>query len=144
MAAIIKKCETIPGYELFKYYAQEEQLHVISSNDVNDYLNEITSENITAKDFRTWSGTVLFLEYFTKHPHKTLPEIIKDVAGELGNTPTICKKSYIHPKFIELIQDERILKELTGRNEKAQKYFSQNEKIALHLLKKIRKNTRLL
>lgn len=108
LARIIRRCEELPGYQLFKYIDDKGEARSIESADVNEYLREITGEDVTAKDFRTWAGTVaatLFLtelEPFTSKTQatKNVTGVIKEVAKKLGNTPAICRKSYVHPDVL--------------------------------------------
>jgi DNA topoisomerase-1 len=109
LAAIIKRCQDLPGYELFQYIDPEGNRHSIEASDVNDYLRQITNEDFTAKDFRTWAGTVLacaMLREFEPaetqtQAKKNLVAAIKRVAARLGNTPSVCRKCYIHPAVLE-------------------------------------------
>jgi len=112
LARIIKRFLDIPGQELFKFLGENGEPRAIESSDVNDYLREISGEDFTAKDFRTWSGTILAarflreaaveasLEPETRRAKKELVRAIARVADELGNTPAVCKKCYIHPAVI--------------------------------------------
>jgi DNA topoisomerase I len=109
LARIVERCQDIPGYELFQYVDHEGERHSIDSADVNDYLREITNEDFTAKDFRTWAGTVLacsMLQEFEAFASQTeakrnVVQAIKQVAGRLGNTPSVCRKSYVHPAVLD-------------------------------------------
>jgi DNA topoisomerase-1 len=109
LARIIQRCQDIPGYELFQYVDGEGQHHTIDSADVNDYLRETTNQYFTAKDFRTWTGTVLActklheLDVFESETEakKNVVEIVKAVAARLGNTPSVCRKCYVHPVVID-------------------------------------------
>ncbi|HKO17826.1 MAG TPA: DNA topoisomerase IB [Acidobacteriaceae bacterium] len=109
MAAIIKRCHDLPGYELFQYIDPEGNRHSVDASDVNEYLRQITSEDFTAKDFRTWAGTVLacaMLKEFEPvetqtQAKKNVVEAIKRVAARLGNTPSVCRKCYVHPAVLE-------------------------------------------
>jgi DNA topoisomerase I len=109
IAAIVNKCADIPGYELFKYICDDGTKKDVTSADVNAYLKEITGQNFTAKDFRTWSGTVLAtlaLTEFEKYDSeaqakKNVVRAVEHVAKQLGNTPAICRKCYIHPEVIQ-------------------------------------------
>ncbi|MEW6493417.1 MAG: DNA topoisomerase IB [Cyanobacteriota bacterium] len=109
LARIIKRCQDIPGYELFQYVDNEGQRHSISSEDVNNYLREITGEDFTAKDFRTWAGTVLAARELKQMPpfesqtqaKKNVAQAIKAVAKELGNKPATSRKYYVHPAIID-------------------------------------------
>jgi DNA topoisomerase I len=106
LARTIKRFLEIPGQELFQYIDEDGEPRAIESTDVNDYLREITGEDFTAKDFRTWSGTILAARFLreaeqdTQAAKKELLRAIARVADELGNTPAVCKKCYIHPAVI--------------------------------------------
>jgi len=112
MARIIKRFLEIPGQELFKYVDDDGEAKGIDSAEVNDYLREITGEDFTAKDFRTWAGTILAARYLreataaatapidSRGARKQLVRAIAMVAEELGNTPAVAKKGYIHPAVI--------------------------------------------
>jgi DNA topoisomerase-1 len=108
LAAVVKRCQALPGHELFQYLDDEGQHRSIDSADVNDYLRESTGEEFTAKDFRTWAGSVFaaqtlsalkFTESEAEMKHGVV-EAIKLVAKRLGNTPATCRKHYIHPAVI--------------------------------------------
>lgn len=109
LARIVARCQDIPGYELFEYLDDEGAPHTVDSADVNDYLREISRQDFTAKDFRTWAGTVLAcmllreLEEFTSvtEAKKNIVAAIKTVAGKLGNTPAVCRKCYVHPAVLD-------------------------------------------
>ncbi len=109
LAKIIQRCQDISGYELFQYVDGEGQHHTIDSADVNDYLRDATDQHFTAKDFRTWTGTVLActkLHEFdvfesVSDAKKNVVETVKSVAAKLGNTPSVCRKCYIHPLVID-------------------------------------------
>ena len=108
IARIVKQCQDIPGQELFQWYDDEGRRHDVTSQDVNDYLREITGRDVTAKDFRTWAGTVLAamalheFETFDSDAKakKNVRAAIESVASRLGNTPTICRKCYVHPEIV--------------------------------------------
>ena len=109
LARIIRQCEDIPGHELFHFLDHDGNPHAIHSDDVNDYLREITGDHFTAKDFRTWAGTVLAAQLlqgfgdFTSaaQAKKNIVAAIKEVASQLGNTPSVCRKCYVHPAVLE-------------------------------------------
>jgi DNA topoisomerase-1 len=118
IAKIVKQCQDIPGQELFQYIDEEGQRRDVTSSDVNAYLKEITGRDITAKDFRTWAGTVLaalaLAEFETfdsdARAKKNVRAAIERVSGRLGNTPTICRKCYVHPEvFHSYLQGELLL-----------------------------------
>ncbi|MGF1521190.1 MAG: DNA topoisomerase IB [Leptolyngbyaceae cyanobacterium] len=109
IVAVIKQCYEIPGYTVFQYLDKEGQRQQVDSGDVNDYLRKITGEDFTAKEFRTWAGTVLTAQELgglATAPPKTeaqqhVTEAIKVVAKQLGNRPATCRKYYVHPKVPE-------------------------------------------
>lgn len=109
LARIVRQCQDLPGYELFEYLDESGETHKIDSSDVNDYLRSISGEDFTAKDFRTWAGTVLAslalreFDEFTSETQakKNVVEAIKAVAQRLGNTPAVCRKCYVHPAVLE-------------------------------------------
>jgi DNA topoisomerase-1 len=109
LAAIVRRCQELPGQELFQYLDEDGEPRTIGSEDVNDYLRGITGEEITAKDFRTWAATNLAalalreLESFdTEAPtKKNVVQAVEAVAKMLGNTPAICRKCYIHPAIMD-------------------------------------------
>jgi DNA topoisomerase I len=105
LARLVKRCQEIPGQELFQYLDDDGQRHSIESSDVNAYLRDISGSDFTAKDFRTWNGTVLALRYLNvcEPPSSAtagkrfISNAIKSVARALGNTPAVCRKAYVHP-----------------------------------------------
>jgi DNA topoisomerase-1 len=126
LAAIVKRCRDLPGYELFQYVDEDGTRQVIDSSDVNQYLREITGEDFTAKDFRTWAGTVLAARALGELPSesateakKNLVQAIEAVAGLLGNTKSVCRKCYIHPAVIDAYLDRSLLDTLEQRADAA-------------------------
>ena len=123
LAGIVKSCQDLPGQELFQYLDEQGQTQDVRSSDVNDYLRQISGRDFTAKDFRTWAGTVLAamaLREFQKfdsqaQAKKNLLRAIESVAEKLGNTPAICRKSYIHPEVIGAYLDGSLLETLKQR-----------------------------
>ncbi len=113
VARIVRACQDLPGQQLFQYLDEEGTRQGIDSADVNAYLKEITGREITAKDFRTWFGTVAAATLLHERgacdtvtaTKKTTREIIETVSGRLGNTPTICRKCYIHPEVLAAYGD---------------------------------------
>jgi DNA topoisomerase-1 len=109
LAAIVRRCQEIPGHELFRYIDEEGVARVVESGDVNEYLRAITSSDFTAKDFRTWAGTVLAASLLAECPafaserqgKRHLLDVVRRVADKLGNTPTVCRESYIHPAVVD-------------------------------------------
>lgn len=123
LARIIGRARDLPGQELFQYVDDDGELRTVDSSDVNDYLREITGEDYTAKDFRTWSGTLLAalaLQEYEKvdseaQAKKNVVRAIEAVAEKLGNTPSICRKCYVHPGIIESYLDGSMLQALHQR-----------------------------
>jgi DNA topoisomerase-1 len=109
LAKIVKSCQDLPGQELFQYVDDQGKRQDVKSTDVNDYLREISGEDFTAKDFRTWAGTVLgamalreFEQFDSKaQAKKNIVQAIENVAERLGNTPAVCRKCYVHPDVID-------------------------------------------
>jgi DNA topoisomerase-1 len=106
LARIVKRCRDLPGSELFQYIDNDGSRHSIDSGDVNEYLRAISCREITAKDFRTWAATNLAVlalhELNEEKPTKVGSlQVIKQVAKQLGNTPAVCRKCYIHPAVLE-------------------------------------------
>jgi len=127
LARIIDRCQHIPGQELFQYVDVNGQRHSIESGDVNDYLREITGEDFTAKDFRTWAGTVLAalalqeLGVFGTEAQakKNVVQAIERVSERLGNTPAVCRKCYVHPAVLDSYLDGSMLETLKQRADEA-------------------------
>lgn len=109
VARIVRQCQDLPGHELFEYLGETGKTCKINSADVNDYLRSISGEDFTAKDFRTWAGTVrasMVLREFADfrsetEAKKNIVQAIKSVAKRLGNTPAVCRKCYVHPAIVE-------------------------------------------
>lgn len=123
LARVLQRMRELPGQELFQYVDAEGERHGIGSGDVNDYLREVTGEDYTAKDFRTWSGTLLAalaLQAFEQvdsdaQAKKNIVQAIESVAKKLGNTPTICRKCYVHPAVLESYLDGSLLEGMRAR-----------------------------
>ena len=147
VAKIVKQCQDLPGAELLQYVDDDGQVRDIGSADVNDYLREITGEEFTAKDFRTWAGTVLAakaLQEFQEvdsqaQAKKNVVQAIERVAEKLGNTRTVCRKCYVHPAVIDSYMDGSLLQHLGGEVKKLIKPLHQlkpEEAAVLVLLQK--------
>jgi DNA topoisomerase-1 len=123
VAKIIKACQELPGQELLQYVDEAGNCQDVTSSDVNGYLKEITGKDITAKDFRTWAGTVLAamalneIESFDSaaQAKRNLRAAIEKVAARLGNTPTICRKCYVHPEVMNSYMDGNLVLELKAK-----------------------------
>ncbi|UYZ64156.1 DNA topoisomerase IB [Hymenobacter weizhouensis] len=117
LARLVQKCKEIPGQHLFQYYTPDGHRHELESGDVNEYLQEVTGLKLSAKDFRTWGGTVKMVEcleaILNENPDfpkdKTIKQAVKDVAKNLGNTPTVCSRYYIHPQVVELFNSDKLI-----------------------------------
>ncbi|RON24371.1 DNA topoisomerase [Pseudomonas brassicacearum] len=108
LARIIKRCQEIPGQNLFQYLDENGERHTVSSADVNAYLQTLTGADFTAKDYRTWAGSVLALSVLRElhwepesDAKRHVVEMVKNVARQLGNTPAVCRKCYIHPAVLD-------------------------------------------
>jgi DNA topoisomerase-1 len=127
LARLVRRLQDLPGQELFEFLDEEGKPHPISSHDVNDYLREITGEEVTAKDFRTWAATNLAaialreLESFdTKaRAKKNVKQAVEAVSKMLGNTPAICRKCYIHPAIFDGYLDGSLPEALKRRADEA-------------------------
>jgi DNA topoisomerase-1 len=127
IAKIVERCQDLPGQELFQFVDDDGARHDVRSEDVNDYLREISGQDFTAKDFRTWAGTVLasvalreFEKFDTKaQAKKNVVAAIEAVSVKLGNTPAVCKKCYIHPHVLDSYLEGTLLETLKQPTEKA-------------------------
>ncbi|QJE01647.1 DNA topoisomerase IB [Massilia forsythiae] len=125
LARIIQRTRDLPGQDLFQYLDEDGERHTVDSGDVNDYLRDITGEDYTAKDFRTWSGTVLAalaLQEFEKfdseaQAKKNVVRAIESVSEKLGNTPSVCRKCYVHPAVLDAYLDGTMIEGLRARAE---------------------------
>jgi DNA topoisomerase-1 len=125
LARIVKSCQDIPGQELFQYVDDQAHRQKVNSEDVNEYIREVSRADFTAKDFRTWSGTVLaalalqeFEEFKTKaQAKKQMVAAIERVALRLGNTPAVCRKCYVHPEVFAAFTDGTLARLLQHRAE---------------------------
>ncbi|HEV8310794.1 MAG TPA: DNA topoisomerase IB [Methylomirabilota bacterium] len=127
LAGVVARCQELPGQELFQYLDAQGRPVSIDSSDVNGYLRRITGQEITAKDFRTWTATVLAamaladLARFesTVQARRNVLRAVATVAARLGNTAAICRKSYVHPVVIDAYLQGSLLDQLAVRTEKA-------------------------
>ncbi len=120
IARVVRACQELPGQELFQYVDEEGELRDVSSADVNAYLREISGSDITAKDFRTWAGTVMAALALQEASQLELPGTVRQqlktaierVSARLGNTPTICRKCYVHPEILQAHASGALLLEI--------------------------------
>jgi DNA topoisomerase-1 len=123
LAEVVRRCRDVPGQHLFQYVDDRGRPRQVGSADVNDYLRRAAGGDFTAKDFRTWAGTVLAaarlateeLPGSVKAAERVVVRVIRDVAGTLGNTPAVCRKSYVHPKVIEAFAAGELARVRGGR-----------------------------
>jgi DNA topoisomerase-1 len=116
LAAIVRRCQGLPGQELFAYVGSDDVIHDVGSADVNEYLREISGDDFTAKDFRTFGGTVIAAWALCEiGPARTrtkrranVVEAVRLVARELNNTPTVARSAYIHPAVLEAYEDDEL------------------------------------
>ncbi len=147
LAKAVKACRDIPGKELFQYYDSEGEKRSVDSGMVNAYIKDATGGAYTAKDFRTWAGTLNILQAFKvigpaecdATCKKNIVAALDEVSHQLGNTRTVCKKYYVHPGIIRLYEENtlsRYLKELDEIEEPDERTgYAAEEKILMKILK---------
>ncbi|HEX3703156.1 MAG TPA: hypothetical protein VHU82_07495 [Vicinamibacterales bacterium] len=149
LARIIKACQDLPGYELFQYVDRDGRREVIDSADVNAYLRELCGEDFTAKDFRTWAGTVLAAKALADlaafaskaEAKRNIGRAVTSVSERLGNTKTVCRKCYIHPAVFAAYADGatiRVMRPRPGRTARGRALLSPEESAVIALLLKAR------
>lgn len=141
---LVIQCEEIPGWELFQYYDEEGEHHTIDSGMVNEYIQKISGKDFTAKDFRTWAASKIFLETINEFEkvetederEKHIKEACAISAKKLGNTPTVCKKYYIHPALMEKYLSGELSLELKKKPKakKNTKELGEIEKMMLEII----------
>jgi DNA topoisomerase-1 len=127
LAGIVRRCQELPGQELFGYVDDDGEVRDVASEDVNDYLRATSGESFTAKDFRTWAGTVLaslalqeFEAVGTKaEARRNIVRAIESVSERLGNTPAVCRKCYVHPAVLDAYLDGTMIESLKRRADQA-------------------------
>jgi DNA topoisomerase-1 len=146
LAKILKSCQDLPGQELFQYIDENGERHCIGSEHVNEYLHTISGDEFTAKDFRTWAGTVLALQELSSlaayqsatEAKRNVVAAIRAVSKRLGNTLTICRKCYVHPGLIDAYLDgslaEQLERMLTRQSRRHPAHLNQHEVRMLRLL----------
>ena len=147
LARVVRRCQELPGRELFQYLDDDGNVQGIGSADVNDYLRDVTGREFTAKDFRTWTGTVLAAQALQEMSEVTsdaqakrnVVAAIEAVAGLLGNTKSVCRKCYIHPTIIDAYMDRTLTRTLSARARKlaeSPESLSRTETAVLALLQR--------
>jgi DNA topoisomerase-1 len=144
LARILRRCKDIPGSALFQYLDADGTPQSINSDDVNDYIRNVTGGEFTAKDFRTWGGTCLAADYFMSKCQDVAPtksavvEVVKNVAEKLGNRPATCRKYYIHPTVMDCYMSGHL--EKLARKFEHTRSIRDYEQIVLSLLKPLKKS----
>jgi DNA topoisomerase-1 len=126
LARIVRQCRDLPGYELFQYHDENGERQTVGSEEVNAYLKEVTGQDLTSKDFRTWAGTVLAAQLLrefeaftsTAQAKRNIVAAIEQVAMKLGNTKAVCRKCYIHPAILDSYLDGSMLETIAQRARK--------------------------
>jgi DNA topoisomerase-1 len=147
LAKIVKQCRDLPGYELFQYVDENGKRQTVGSEEVNAYLKDITGQDLTSKDFRTWAGTVLAaqllreFEAFTSNAQakRNILAAVEMVAKRLGNTKAVCRKCYIHPVIFDAYLDGSMLDTIAQRARKVSRAvdrLTSGEAAVLRLLKR--------
>ena len=120
VARVVRRCQAMPGQELFQYEGDDGELHVVDSADVNEFIRIASGADFTAKDFRTWHATVHALDLWAEQcaadraSRRTVNQMLADVASKLGNTVAVCRKSYVHPRVLETLATVVGADELAG------------------------------
>ena len=141
-ARVVRECRDLPGQRLFQWLDGDGRRHAVSSEDVNAYLHEATGEAFTAKDFRTWAGTVLALQALAGVPppegpratRRTINEAIDSVAERLRNTRAVCRRSYVHPAVIRACEERRLWREVAQCSPRGPRGLRKEETVALAFL----------
>jgi DNA topoisomerase I len=124
LAKIVKRCQDLPGQELFQYHSETGELATVDSTEVNDYLREISGQEFTAKDFRTWHGTGYMAQLLSAigpggsetRRKQNIVEAVKETAKHLGNRPAACRKYYIHPAVLEGYEEQTLFAAMRTRS----------------------------
>jgi DNA topoisomerase-1 len=149
LARIVKQCQDIPGQDLFQYLDENGDRHAIGSSDVNAYIKEVSGGDFTAKDFRTWNGTVLAMRFLRvcERPgsatagKRSVSGAIKNVAHELGNTPAVARKAYVHPVVVNAYLEGYLAEDADMAELKPSEGLTQEEQCVLKLLERTAEET---
>lgn len=155
LARMVKKCMEIPGQDLFQYYTEGKEHRGVDSGKINNYIREITGSDFTAKDFRTWGGTLEALRQLAicsgnveedRSKKKIIVEVLDCVASKLGNTRAVCKSSYVYPLLLEAFENDQLAKYLQKIHKQQPdglQAIENDEKILMQFLKAAQKDNRL-
>lgn len=150
LAKMVKRCMEIPGQDLFQYYTEGKEHRGVDSGKINNYIREITGSDFTAKDFRTWGGTLETLRQLAlcsgnieeRPKKKIIVEVLDCVASKLGNTRAVCKSSYVYPLLLEAFENDQLakyLKKIHLEKPDSLQAMENDEKILMQFLKAARK-----
>lgn len=150
LAKLVKQCREIPGQDLFQYYTEGKEHRSVDSGQINNYIKEITGCDFTAKDFRTWGGTLEALRQLAicctdsveKPKKKVINEVLDCVAGKLGNTRAVCKSSYVYPVLLEAFENDQLtayLKKINTGSAAGHTAVENDEKVLMRFLKAMQK-----
>lgn len=153
LAQLVKKCKDIPGQELFQFYTKGKAHRSVDSGMINNYIREITGSDFTAKDFRTWGGTLEALRQLASctvnkpdlPKKKAIVEVLDCVANKLGNTRAVCKSSYVYPLLLETFENEglqKYLKKINTVKPDSKTAMENDEKVLLQFLKQAKAATK--
>ncbi|TCD04430.1 DNA topoisomerase IB [Pedobacter frigidisoli] len=147
LAKLVKKCRDIPGQELFQFYTNGKEHRSIDSGKINNYIREITGDDFTAKDFRTWGGTLEALRQFSRcsadenfslNSKKAIVSVLDCVAKKLGNTRAVCKSSYVYPLLLTAYENDELgkyMKKMNNNKTIGKLGLEHDEKVLLSFLK---------
>ncbi|WP_158796729.1 DNA topoisomerase IB [Pedobacter sp. L105] len=151
LAAMVKKCMEIPGQDLFQYYTEGKEHRAVDSGKINNYIREITGSDFTAKDFRTWGGTLEALRQLAicsgnveeeRPKKKVIVQVLDCVASKLGNTRAVCKSSYVYPLLLEAFENDQLakyLKKIHTEKPNTIEAMENDEKVLMKFLKEAQK-----
>lgn len=154
LAKLVKKCQEIPGQELFQYYKDGKEHKSVDSGKINNYIREITGSDFTAKDFRTWGGTLEALRQLAicgvdptleTKKKKVVVQVLDCVASKLGNTRAVCKSSYVYPLLLEAFESDQLgdyLKKIHTKTPDSMTAMENDEKVLMAFLKQAQKDVK--
>lgn len=147
---VVKQCQDLPGQVLFQYLDDDGRPRPVSSTDVNRYLGEITGQAVTAKDFRTWTGTLLATVALAELPTPTseraakrsVNRVLEVVSDHLGNTPAVCRASYVHPQIVEAFHEGRLAEQWDRASARGSRLLVPEERKLVQMLRPSRRTRR--